>query len=994
MAQASAAPLPRLLTEEIIDPPVISPIVHFHRQRAARLGPALAGASSLTQPAHGQRLELNLFPETRLAGTVTRHDILGPGRGVYFGYLENSDLGAFIIAYDGDAMAASIWDARLDRPTRYEIRSIGDGIHVVGQIDEGAVPGCGMNSAAVVAQIPARLHLTPADRLLIAEKTAAKVVQLAEAAELGGGSGTGVYITQPAVQGAPTFVDVMLLYTDDARENNGGTSGINTILDLSLATANAAYANSGVQVELRLKHRQEIVYSETGNLATDLGNLSGGTGGLGSVPGLRNTHGADLVCLFVHSASAGGGLGNVYNGSASSGFSVVKASNPVDTYAHEVGHNQGCAHDRENASIAGFQSYSYGWRTLVNGDVQIRTIMAYAPGFPIPFFSNPDLQVNNVPAGVPIGQPLEASNAATINATAASVAGFRSASSNSPPIVSITTPAEGASFAPLQSITIQAAASDPGGSIAQVDFFIINNNLSTVHLGTDTTPPYSVTTTKPPAGEVRISAVARDNLGASTSAEVLIGIGAFYSVETISPLALFAADTTVTGINIHGTVAGYGTNGAGQTRAFTYANGTMTDLGTLSGHVSSEAKAINASGVVVGRSIPSAGNPRGFRYTPGVGMVDLNSIVSGLGGATIIDVAGISDAGHILLQTNAGNPNPDWFIWNGSTLTALQSAWNPFNITGMGMSPDGRVAGFDYSFTLNRFQAATWSTAGVQTLLPDLSDHGFARAVNHLGHAAGNVGNGSPTAVAVWIGGSGANLGSFGGDSGEGTSINGYDEVVGFASLASGEPRGFVRRDGTMRQVGDLVAETNNGSSDRWIFYECVALNDCGQIAGEGQIFVPDPDGDPETDDSAYFPRAFVLNPTAGLDARYWNATQFTAAELQNPAISGPNADPDGDQKSNLLERALNTDPRVRDNEHPAVEYSGGLLTISFTQLKLRNGLTYTVQVSSDLVTWTTVTTQLSRVSIDENSERIVMQGPAPGGSPPRQFIRLLVQAP
>ena len=85
-------------------------------------------------------------------------------------------------------------------------------------------------------------------------------------------------------------------------------------------------------------------------------------------------------------------------------------------------------------------------------------------------------------------------------------------STNQPPTVAITSPASGAAFDPPASITINASASDPDGSIAGVDFYNGSSLIST-----DTSSPYSATWTNPPAGTYTLTAVARDNLGASTT---------------------------------------------------------------------------------------------------------------------------------------------------------------------------------------------------------------------------------------------------------------------------------------------------------------------------------------------------------------------------------------------------------------------------------------------------------------------------------------------
>jgi hypothetical protein len=100
-------------------------------------------------------------------------------------------------------------------------------------------------------------------------------------------------------------------------------------------------------------------------------------------------------------------------------------------------------------------------------------------------------------------------------------------SSNKPPLVSLTSPVDNAIFPLLSTIAVTATASDPDGSIARVDFY----NGSTL-LGSDTTSPYSFTWLSVGLGTYSLSAVARDNLGASTvSSWVDIGVG---STTTLS----------------------------------------------------------------------------------------------------------------------------------------------------------------------------------------------------------------------------------------------------------------------------------------------------------------------------------------------------------------------------------------------------------------------------------------------------------------------------
>mgnify|MGYP001825315924 CR=1 FL=1 len=88
------------------------------------------------------------------------------------------------------------------------------------------------------------------------------------------------------------------------------------------------------------------------------------------------------------------------------------------TLAHEVGHNRGCAHNREDANVLGPWSYGFGHRWFDGSGQGLRTIMSYDTPpddeeeyIRIPYFSNPDVDYFGDPIGVPIGQSGEAHNA-------------------------------------------------------------------------------------------------------------------------------------------------------------------------------------------------------------------------------------------------------------------------------------------------------------------------------------------------------------------------------------------------------------------------------------------------------------------------------------------------------------------------------------------------------------------------------------------------------
>jgi chitinase len=92
---------------------------------------------------------------------------------------------------------------------------------------------------------------------------------------------------------------------------------------------------------------------------------------------------------------------------------------------------------------------------------------------------------------------------------------------NQSPVVSLTSPANNASFSAPASVTITASASDADGSIAKVEFF-----QGGTKLGESTSSPYTYTWTNVAAGTYSLTAKATDNAGATTtSGTVSITVG-------------------------------------------------------------------------------------------------------------------------------------------------------------------------------------------------------------------------------------------------------------------------------------------------------------------------------------------------------------------------------------------------------------------------------------------------------------------------------------
>jgi hypothetical protein len=135
-------------------------------------------------------------------------------------------------------------------------------------------------------------------------------------------------------------------------------------------------------------------------------------------------------------------------------------------------------------------------------------------------FMHPASGSGLIDAGVNVGLPF--------SGPAPDIGAFETAASapvvaNQPPVVSISSPAKSASFTSPATITVNATASDPDGTIVKVEFF-----QGSVKIGEGTTSPYSITWKEVPEGTYSLTAVATDNANSKT-------VSAVVSITVVKP---------------------------------------------------------------------------------------------------------------------------------------------------------------------------------------------------------------------------------------------------------------------------------------------------------------------------------------------------------------------------------------------------------------------------------------------------------------------------
>ena len=208
------------------------------------------------------------------------------------------------------------------------------------------------------------------------------------------------------------------------------------LIHLAVAETNQGYANSNVIQRLRLVHAYEVNYAEgigKDGFENALSDVAGASDlYMNEIHALRDKYGADLVSLWIDNDYACG-LGYLMTSTAgdfsSNAFTVCHYTCATGYYsfAHEMGHNQGCHHDRANAVGNGVYSYSYGFQQVA-ADPLFRTIMAYncvSGCTRVNYWSNPSVSYTGYPTGIVSTDPEAADNHLSLNNTRAIAANWR-----------------------------------------------------------------------------------------------------------------------------------------------------------------------------------------------------------------------------------------------------------------------------------------------------------------------------------------------------------------------------------------------------------------------------------------------------------------------------------------------------------------------------------------------------------------------------------------
>ena len=76
-----------------------------------------------------------------------------------------------------------------------------------------------------------------------------------------------------AAAAGDSIVDLLVVYTSTAKAREGGQAAMDALITLGFDSANQAYSNSQIAMQLRLVHTAEAAYTESGAINTDLTRL-------------------------------------------------------------------------------------------------------------------------------------------------------------------------------------------------------------------------------------------------------------------------------------------------------------------------------------------------------------------------------------------------------------------------------------------------------------------------------------------------------------------------------------------------------------------------------------------------------------------------------------------------------------------------------------------------------------------------------------------------
>ncbi len=376
----------------------------------------------------GDRIELNFFKDASYIVVIERIERHDERRTSYFGHLEGVEppYSHVILTRVGTILLVTAYAPIID--IWYGLTYHREGYHIAYQVDPTRRGGCATNETPESPQG----NVSPTETVAPDPPPDANFTPAGD--------------FNPAACVWVARVDVMVVYTPAIRTVRGGHEAVVAAAQLGVDVSNLIYQNSNIPLQMRLVFVGEVNYDESNaTFRQHRDRLRDPSDGyMDIVHAWRDQYRADDVMLFVDDSDNGTLCGVAYCQRELSGligpwedkaFSVLDARTNScialgwAAFTHEIGHNQGCGHNRANAGCCSdprgclcalcsiLSDTSFGWRFTGASGTRWITVMSYATNdedctgnnyrgaLEIPFFSTPTITYDGQPIGAESGGP-------------------------------------------------------------------------------------------------------------------------------------------------------------------------------------------------------------------------------------------------------------------------------------------------------------------------------------------------------------------------------------------------------------------------------------------------------------------------------------------------------------------------------------------------------------------------------------------------------------